>query len=102
MERASAAGHEVVALGRPELDLCGDDSHILSALAKTMPDVILSAAAFTAVDEAEREPERAFRVNAAGARSVARAARQLRVPLIHLSTDYVFDGAKMTPYTEED
>jgi dTDP-4-dehydrorhamnose reductase len=64
--------------------------------------VIVSAAAFTAVDKAEAERDAAFAVNQAGAAAIATAARRLDVPLIHLSTDYVFDGTKPDPYVESD
>lgn len=62
----------------------------------------MRAAAYTAVDQAEKEPEVAMAVNAGGAMAVADAARTLGVPLVHLSTDYVFDGRKSTPYLEQD
>lgn len=101
-ERASGAGVEIITLGRPELDLAGPAEKIIAAVEETRPDVIVSAAAYTAVDKAESEPELAFAVNEEGARSVAKAAKRLDVPLIHLSTDYVFDGSKDTPYVEED
>src|SRR6266446_7213311 len=65
-------------------------------------DHSLRAAAYTAVDQAEKEPEAAMAVNAGGAMAVAKAARTLGVPLVHLSTDYVFDGSKSVPYNEED
>lgn len=98
----SPAGVEVVRLGRPELDLAGPADGIVSAIKAAQPDVIVSAAAYTQVDKAESEPELAFAINEDGARAVAHAAHKLAVPLIHLSTDYVFDGAKPAPYTEED
>lgn len=88
-------------IGRPELDLenaAATQSHIVA----TRPDLIVNAAAYTAVDKAESEPDRAFAVNRDGAAAVARAAAELRVPLIHLSTDYVFDGRKPEPYIESD
>jgi dTDP-4-dehydrorhamnose reductase len=102
IERGSSAGHEIIALGRPELDLAGDPDAIVSAIKSASPDLVVSAAAYTAVDKAESEPELAFSVNEGGARAVARAARVLGVPLIHLSTDYVFDGLKALPYVEDD
>ena len=102
IERGSAAGHEIVSIGRPQLDLAGDPAAIAQAIAGPAPDVIVSAAAYTAVDKAEHELELAFAVNEEGARAVARSARQLAVPLIHLSTDYVFDGLKDSPYVETD
>ena len=98
----SPAGVEVVRLGRPELDLAGPAEGIVSAIEAAQPDVIVSAAAYTQVDKAESEPELAFAINEDGARAVAHAAHKLAVPLIHLSTDYVFDGAKPAPYAEED
>ncbi|HET8749383.1 MAG TPA: dTDP-4-dehydrorhamnose reductase [Sphingomicrobium sp.] len=102
LERGAHAGKEVVALGRPELDLSGDAGAIVSAIHAAHPDVLVSAAAYTAVDKAESEPELAFAVNERGAAAVAHAARQLGIPLVHLSTDYVFDGASDAPYLEDD
>ncbi len=101
-ERASLSGHDVVALGRPDLDLAGEPEAIIASIKAADPDVIVSAAAYTAVDAAEREQELAFAVNERGAGAVARAASILAVPLIHLSTDYVFDGEKSSPYCESD
>jgi dTDP-4-dehydrorhamnose reductase len=92
---------EILPVGRPELDLLVPQT-VGPALANVRPDVVVSAAAYTAVDQAEKEPHTAMAVNAKGAGAVANAARQLGVPLVHLSTDYVFDGNKTTPYVEED
>ncbi|MFC0219597.1 dTDP-4-dehydrorhamnose reductase [Pseudochelatococcus lubricantis] len=101
-ERTGAArGIEIIRLGRPELDLA-EPGTVQAALAQTRPDAIVNAAAFTAVDLAETEAEAAFAVNAAGAGAVAAAARALSVPVIQLSTDYVFDGRKPSPYREDD
>ncbi|MFL6851377.1 MAG: dTDP-4-dehydrorhamnose reductase [Sphingomicrobium sp.] len=102
IERAPKRGHEVVPLGRPDFDLRGDAETIRGALAAVSPDAIVSAAAYTAVDRAESESDVAFAVNEHGARAVAQAARSLDVPLIHLSTDYVFSGSKAGPYLESD
>ncbi len=102
LDRGAAAGHQVIALGRPQLDLAGRGQSIRDALVSAAPDVVVSAAAYTAVDKAEDERELARQVNEEGARAVARCARELGVPLIHLSTDYVFDGCKATPYVETD
>jgi dTDP-4-dehydrorhamnose reductase len=102
LERGRSAGHEIVALGRPELDLAADADAIVDAIEAAHPEVVVSAAAYTAVDKAESEPELAFGINERGAGAVARAARLVGVPLVHLSTDYVFDGAKDGPYLEED
>jgi len=100
VERARGK-HEVIALGRPELDL-NNLASIASAIVRTSPDFLVSAAAYTGVDQAEHHQEQAFAVNGAGAGEVARIAQWLRVPLIHLSSDYVFDGAKDLPYVEHD
>jgi dTDP-4-dehydrorhamnose reductase len=92
---------EVVALGRPAFDLTDRDA-VVAGLEAAHPDVIVNAAAYTAVDKAEAEEALAFRVNGEGAGHVAEAAARLGVPLLHLSTDYVFDGALDRPYREDD
>jgi len=91
----------LIAVARPELDLSDVKSidHVVEAYS---PRAILNAAAYTLVDKAESEPELAFKINRDGAASLARVAARLRVPFIHVSTDYVFDGSKTTPYQEED
>ena len=91
----------VIPLARPDLDL-GVPKTIEPPLRAVAPDIVVNAAAYTAVDQAEREPEIASLVNAEGAGAVAAAARTLHVPVIHLSTDYVFDGDKKSAYIEED
>src|SRR3954465_2226544 len=102
LERAPKSEFEIVPLGRPELDLAASPDMIETIMEKARPDVIVSAAAYTQVDKAESEPEQAYAINERGARAVASAARKLAVPLIHLSTDYVFDGHKDSPYVETD
>jgi len=101
VERGPAAGHEVIAVGRPDLDLV-DPVSIIGALEAAAPDVVVSAAAYTAVDKAESESELAHIVNGRGGGAVAEASRTLGVPLVHISTDYVFDGALDRPYLETD
>jgi dTDP-4-dehydrorhamnose reductase len=101
VERGAGSEFEVIALGRPELDLSVPGS-AAAAIARAAPDIVVSAAAYTAVDKAEDEEDFALRINAEAPGEIARAAAQLAVPVIHLSTDYVFDGAKTTPYVEED
>jgi dTDP-4-dehydrorhamnose reductase len=86
---------------RPDLDLLRPAS-IAKALADFRPDLVVNPAAYTAVDKAESEPDRAFALNRDGARAVAAAAADRGVPVIHLSTDYVFDGKKKEPYSETD
>ena len=100
-ERGERAEVEIIALGRPQLDLL-DPSSILTALKAARPDAVVSAAAYTSVALAESHWEEARAVNAGGAGEVARAAAQLRVPVVHLSTDYVFDGALGRSYREDD
>ena len=102
LERAAGRPEfEVIALGRPALDL-ETPATVGATLRAARPDVVVSAAAYTAVDKAESDPERAFAANRDGAGAVAAATRDLGVPLIHLSTDYVYPGDKPTPYVEDD
>ena len=100
LERAGPKA-EVVALGRPAFDLT-DRAGVIAGLEAARPDVIVNAAAYTAVDKAEAEEAVATHVNGDGAGHVAEAAARLRVPLLHLSTDYVFDGVLDRPYREDD
>ena len=100
--RASGSQADVVALGRPELDLESDSGTIAGSILSARPDLIVSAAAYTAVDKAESEAALAFQVNSVAAGAIASAAAELGVPLIHLSTDYVFAGSKDGPYVESD
>lgn len=91
----------VIPLGRPELDLARPEG-IGAAIAAARPDIVVSAAAYTAVDQAEDEPELARAVNETGAGAVAAAAAASGAPVIHLSTDYVFAGDADRPYVETD
>lgn len=100
-ERAPNHGAKVVLLGRPKLDLA-DPSGIEDILLETGGDMIVNAAAYTAVDQAETEPELAEAINGIGAGAVAGAAAAMNVPVIQLSTDYVFDGTADHPYREDD
>ncbi|MGX1308029.1 dTDP-4-dehydrorhamnose reductase [Amorphus suaedae] len=100
-ERGERAGVDVVSVSRPELDLA--EAGALAELFRAIrPDAIVNAAAHTAVDKAESEPEVARAVNAEGARTVAEAARELGVPVVQMSTDYVFAGTRDRPYREDD
>ena len=92
---------EVVGLGRPAFDLTDRDA-VVAGLKAARPDVVVNAAAYTGVDKAEAEEAVAVRVNGDGAGHVAEAAARLGVPLLHLSTDYVFDGKLDRPYREDD
>jgi dTDP-4-dehydrorhamnose reductase len=99
--RGAARGIAVVRLGRPALDLAAPHS-IAPALAAARPDIVINAAAYTAVDRAEAEPDLAFAINATGAGAVAAAALELGVPVIQISTDYVFDGTGTRAWRESD
>ena len=101
LERGPACGVDIIGLDRSRLDL-GEPKTILPALEAARPDVIVNAGAYTAVDLAETEEALAQKINGAGAGFVAEAAQKLGVPIIQLSTDYVFDGTLDRPYREDD
>ena len=86
---------------RPNVDILRPES-VEQAFRDFSPDIVVNPAAYTAVDRAETESDLAFAVNRDGAASVATAAKRLGIPIIHLSTDYVFDGKKAGPYVETD
>ncbi len=92
---------ELIVLGRDVLDLSQPDQ-IRAQVRAHKPDLLIIAAAHTAVDQAENEPELAFAINAIAPGVFAEEAAALGIPLIHYSTDYVFDGRKPAPYTEDD
>lgn len=87
----------MLALGRPELDLEAPES-LKSVIRSAAPDVVINAAAYTAVDEAEDEPELAMRINADAPSVLARLARSAGIPIIQISSDYFFDGRSREPY----
>lgn len=100
--RSAPALVAVRALDRSQLDIA-DPAAVRSAVVEFQPDVIINAAGYTAVDRAEQEPELAARANAEGPRQLALAARALvRCRLVHISTDYVFDGMSVSPYGPND
>jgi dTDP-4-dehydrorhamnose reductase len=101
VEAADTPGVGVVSAGRPDVDLI-DEKSVAAMVARERPDAVVNAAAYTAVDKAEAEPEIARAVNVLGAEYVARACAASSVPLIHISTDYVFDGMKGGAYREDD
>jgi dTDP-4-dehydrorhamnose reductase len=100
-EIGQAEGVSLVSLARPDVDLARPET-VWRALRDAGADIIINAAAYTAVDKAESEPDLAHAVNAVGAGAVAAAAAKLGLPVLHLSTDYVFDGASPRPYREDD
>jgi dTDP-4-dehydrorhamnose reductase len=101
LQRRLAAVGELIVLGRDQLDLAQPDQ-IRRQVQNIRPDLIINAAAHTAVDLAESEPQAAFAINAVAPGVLAEEALALDIPLIHYSTDYVFDGMKAGPYTEDD
>lgn len=92
---------ELMVIGSNQLDLAKPDQ-IREQIRAHRPDLIINAAAHTAVDQAESEPDAAFAINAIAPGILAQEAKALGIPLIHYSTDYVFDGSKPAPYTEAD
>jgi len=101
LQRALAPLGEVIAADRSRLDLA-DTAAIRRAVDAIAPDLIVNPAAYTAVDKAETEPDLVHAINAAAPGELAQAAAVRGIPLVHFSTDYVFDGRKPTPYTEVD
>jgi dTDP-4-dehydrorhamnose reductase len=99
-ERAGAA-HELIFAARPTFDLA-DPLKIEQTVEQVRPDLVFSVAAYTAVDRAETEPELSMLVNGVGPGSLATAAAKIGAPIIHLSTDYVFDGSLERPHREDD
>jgi len=100
-EAGNDVGAEVVTLGRPDIDLASA-APIVSRIGNFAPDVIVNAAAYTNVDRAEDDEDVAYAINAGGASKVAAAASSLAVPIVQISTDYVFNGSGNAPYTETD
>jgi dTDP-4-dehydrorhamnose reductase len=98
---AAPAEINVISRARAQTDVA-DAAMIAAAFAEAEPDVVVNAAAYTKVDKAETERENAFRVNAAGPGVIAETAAASQIPLIHISTDYVFDGLKRSAYVETD
>ena len=101
VEAFSATSADVVAASREQLDV-GDRDAVLQAVTGLVPDIVVHAAAWTAVDDCEGDPDRALRVNALGTRHVADGARRVGAHVVYLSTDYVFSGDQDEPYVEWD
>ncbi len=97
----SARGDQVVSVTHADLELSDLDS-VKACLTAGNAELVVNTAAMHHVDRCEQEPERAFAVNAVGARNLALATREMGAVLVHISTDYVFDGAKGKPYLEDD
>jgi len=93
--------HDLLGVDQDELDITDADA-VMSVVNVFAPDAVINAAAYTAVDKAESESELAFAVNRDGPDNLAKACETAGIPLIHVSTDYVFDGCKQYPYVETD
>lgn len=94
-------GHEVMATDIEELDITVPDQ-IKEVVRATMPDIIINCAAYTQVDKAEEEPDKAFLINGKGTENIALVCREFGIDLCYLSTDYVFNGEKKEPYAPDD
>jgi dTDP-4-dehydrorhamnose reductase len=101
MVRRLSSVHDVIARTSAELDVTST-AEVTQAVRAVQPDAVINCAAYTNVDGAEVEPERALAVNAIGPRNLARAAREANATLVHFSTDFVFDGKAAAPYAETD
>jgi len=95
------ADEEIISFSHVDLDVTNLDAALM-VMKNTQPDYLIHAAAFTDVDACESEPEKAYLVNGIGARNMAIACEEIRCPIMHISSDYVFDGSKDSPYDEWD
>ena len=101
LQRTVSTDIEITALHRVELDIA-DQAAVMSVIKELQPDLVINAAAYTAVDKAEEEVDRAYKVNVDGAANIARAVEDCSARLIHISTDFVFDGTGTKPYLPGD
>ena len=101
LQKQAPAGATVVAHGRDTLDIANKDQ-VFTVLKQEQPDLVINAAAYTAVDKAESDCEQAHLINARGPENLALACRELGIRLIHVSTDFVFDGKQSHPYQPQD
>lgn len=101
VQQGQQRGHKITAFKRSDLDIT-DKQAVHDVVSACAPQVVINAAAYTAVDRAEQEPELAYAVNRDGPYYLAMACQQHNIPLLHLSTDYVFDGKQSEPYREQD
>ena len=99
--RVWPADYRIAGVDRAEVDITRQEA-VADALRQERPDIVINAAAYTAVDRAESEPDVAWAVNAAGPGHLAVGCETAGIPLVHISTDYVFDGRKEAPYREDD
>ena len=101
-KQAIDLGHEVIGISRKHWDMSKDPKHGKELILSAKPDLVINPAAYTNVEGAESNEQTALRVNSEAPRVLASACNQLDIPLFHLSTDYVFDGEKKSPYIETD
>lgn len=99
--KAFSGAHDVFPMPKNDLDIT-DINAVMNAVSSVKPDLVINSAAFTKVDECEEKPDLAYKVNGYGAGNVAIACEEAGARLVHISTDYVFDGKKGTPYLEDD
>ncbi len=93
--------HELIVTGSKDLDIT-DEEKVIEFVCENSPELVINAAAYTAVDDCETHYDDAYAVNALGPKNLAIACNKLNIPLVHISTDYVFDGTKRTPLIEAD
>ena len=93
--------HELIVTGSKDLDITNEED-VIDFIDENFPDIVINAAAYTAVDDCETNYDEAYAVNAIGPKNLAIACKKQDVPLVHISTDYVFDGSKRTPLLEND
>jgi dTDP-4-dehydrorhamnose reductase len=101
VQQGEKIGLQMLATGRDELDITQRNA-VDSFIRVSKPDIVINAAAYTAVDKAESEPELAYAINYDGVTFLAQACADNNIPLLHISTDYVFDGSKQGAYSETD
>jgi dTDP-4-dehydrorhamnose reductase len=102
MNACREAGIVAIGLHRQAGGDIGDAEQVESSIASTKPSIVVNGAAYTKVDKAESQPDVAYRENSLGPAIIAQCCNRLQIPVIHLSTDYVFSGDKLTPYLESD
>ena len=98
--RETLKNFELICTGSKDLDIT-DEEKVMDFITEKSPDLVINAAAYTAVDDCETHYDEAYAVNAIGPRNLAIACKRQDIPLIHISTDYVFDGTKRTPLMEK-
>ncbi len=101
IKQGQGLGHQMIAAGRAELDITQKDV-VNEFINGSAPDIVINAAAYTAVDKAEEQHDLAYTINRDGPTNLAQVCAQHGIPLLHISTDYLFDGSKDAPWSEDD